>query len=99
MRRAGLAAVGEPVVGQGQPGAGAKVRPSILGERARRDPPASLSEIVVVPGAGGQVPALADPRAGVEPELAGAVLGRAGLPDSEAALMLAHIGEDVDRAP
>ncbi len=62
------------------------------------DPARVAAEIILVPGAAGQRQRLAEARAGVDADLAGAVLGGVELADAEAALALAGISEHVEAA-
>ena len=96
---AGLAAVGEAVVGEDQSGPGGQVAAAIFEQAAAGDAPRLAAEIIFVPGAAGDRPVVADPGAGVDAELAGAVLAGVGLAESEAALALARISEQIDIEP
>ena len=96
--RAGAAAVGEAVVGDGEAGARRKVAAAIFDEGAPGDPLRFAAEIILVPGAAGQRQRFAEAGAGVDADLPGAVLRRVELADAEAALALARISEDVEAA-
>jgi hypothetical protein len=94
--RARRTAVGEPVVGEDQPETAGEGAVAIFDQAAPGDPPRRASQIILVPGARADRPGVPDPRAGVDSELAGAVLPGIGLADSEAGLALARVSEKVD---
>ena len=80
------------------PARAAKSRPRYSIERAAGDPARVAAQIILVPGAAGQRQRLGEARAGVDADLARAVLRRVELADAEAGLALAGISEHVEAA-